>query len=100
MSSPTSSTAQIDSDARHLSTKPPYELRYQAEKIDEESVAETVKPALELSKDNQPQVASSVAKVAVEMARMTKEFEERAAKQELMYAQQNKMLEFILAQMA
>jgi hypothetical protein len=31
---------------------------------------------------------------------MAKEFQERAAKQELMYAQQNKMFEFILAQKA
>jgi hypothetical protein len=105
MSPPASSTAQSDANAPHLSTKPPNELSSQAEKIDEKSVAENVKPAesepaRELAKDTQPHVVSSVAKVEVEMARMAREFEERAAKQVLMYAQQNKMFENILAQMA
>jgi hypothetical protein len=104
MSPSTSSTCQIDSDAPQFSTKLPYELRSQAEKIDEKSVAEAVKPAeaehaLELSKDAQPQVAFSAAKVEMQMARMAKECEERAATQKWMYAQQNKMFEFILSQM-
>jgi hypothetical protein len=102
MSPPTSNTAKTASDAPHLSTKPPYELRSQAEKIDEKSVAENVKPAeaepaRELSKDTQPQVVSSVAKVEEEMAIMAKEFEEHAVKKDVMYAQQNKMFEQILA---
>jgi hypothetical protein len=69
MSPPTSSTAQIDSNGPHLSTKPTYELRSQAEKIDAKSVAENVKPAGaepagELPKDTKPQVVSSVPKGA------------------------------------
>jgi hypothetical protein len=101
----TSSTAQIDSDAPHLSTKLPYELRSQAEKIDDKSVAANVKlpevePTRELSKGTQPQVVSGVAKLEAEMARTAKEFEERAVHQEVMYAQQSKMLEFTIAQMA
>jgi hypothetical protein len=97
LSPPASSTAHRDADAPHLSTKPPYEFSSRAEKFDEKPVAENVKPAesepaRELAQDTQPHVFSSVAKVDVEMARTAREFEERAAKQVLMYAKQNKML--------
>jgi hypothetical protein len=54
----------------------------------------------ELYKNSKSQVAFAITKAVVEMARMAEKFEKRTAKQELMYAQQNKMFEHYIAQMA
>jgi hypothetical protein len=53
----------------------------------------------ELSNNSKSQVAFAITKAVVEMARMAEKFEKRTAKQELMYAQQNKMFERYIALM-